>query len=178
MIRKVAVVGPESTGKSTLCQQLAHHFDTAFVPEVARKYLGNLGRPYTRTDVETIARLQLEEEDIKCREARAVLFCDTTLLVIKIWMIHAYGSCPDWILNSLQTRHYDLHLLTDIDLPWTPDPLREHPEKREFFRNWYKKELVSGKVAWSWVRGDSGERLQSALTSIKNHIEKWPGQGL
>ncbi|HRH35688.1 MAG TPA: ATP-binding protein, partial [Catalimonadaceae bacterium] len=76
---KIAIVGPESTGKSELAKDLAAHFETTWVPEVARTFLHTLNRPYNREDVERIARLQVEEEEKKEKEANEILFCDTTL---------------------------------------------------------------------------------------------------
>lgn len=169
-LKKIAIVGPESTGKSELTLSLARHFGCLFVPEVARVYLENLNRPYRMEDVEHIARLQLEEEDRISKQAEGILICDTTLLVIKIWMLHAYGRCPDWILESIATRPYDLHLLTDVDLPWRPDPLREHPDLREFFKSWYKSELTGQRLAWKLVYGLGEERTERALLEILHHF--------
>lgn len=149
---------------------LAHHLGCPFVPEMARSYLENLGRTYTAADVEQIARLQLEEEDRLGAESRGFLICDTTLLVIKIWMMHAYGQCPEWILDSIKQRKYDLYLLTDIDLPWQPDPLREHPDLRQFFKSWYEAELIKLKVKWKLISGKGGQRTHNALTEIQNHF--------
>jgi nicotinamide riboside kinase len=129
-------------------QKLPAHFCTA------------LNRPYNREDVERIARLQVEEEEKKEKEANEILFCDTTLLVVKIWMENAFGSCPDWILESVEIRKYDLYLLPDIDLPWQPDPLREHPNQREFFLNWYVRELNRMKVNWKLISGNGIFRLK------------------
>jgi len=168
--KKIAIVGPESTGKSDLAQALAYHYNTVWVPEVARSYLENLKAPYSQRDVEEIARLQLVEEDKMEMRANNFLFCDTNLLVIKIWMQNAYGNCPEWILNELKTRHYDLILMPDIDLPWAPDPLREHPEKREFFKEWYLEELKTLDSDFHLVSGFGIERLNNAISAIEVHF--------
>jgi len=165
---KIAIVGPESTGKSELAKDLAAHFETTWVPEVARTFLHTLNRPYNREDVERIARLQVEEEEKKEKEANEILFCDTTLLVVKIWMENAFGSCPDWILESVEIRKYDLYLLPDIDLPWQPDPLREHPNQREFFLNWYVRELNRMKVNWKLISGNGIFRLKAAIHQVES----------
>ena len=62
-----------------------------------------------------------------------MVFCDTDLLVIKIWSEHSFGYCPDWILRRIEQQQYDLVLLLNVDLPWEPDPLREHPHHRQYF---------------------------------------------
>ena len=126
-IHKIAIVGPESTGKSLLSEQLSNHYNTAWVPEVARDYLHKLNRPYTFDDLSVIAKLQLKEEERLSKTAKHFLFCDTNLIVIKVWSDFKYGRTEKWIVDAIQKSDYSLHLLTDIDLPWEDDPLREHP---------------------------------------------------
>jgi len=172
-IKKIAIIGPESTGKSALAKALAKKYTTIWVPEIAREYLKNLKRPYSQSDVENIARLQIVEEDRMLTFANNVLFCDTNLIVIKIWMENAYGFCPDWILESIQTRHYDFYLLPDIDLEWQPDPLREHPDKRIFFKNWYIKELTHIQANYSIISGKGRSRLEAAIQGIEANFGKF-----
>jgi NadR type nicotinamide-nucleotide adenylyltransferase len=163
---RIAIVGPESTGKSTLSTQLAAYFSTLWVPEVARQYLDELDRPYTAEDVLEISKKQMALEDELAKKANQVLFCDTNLLITKIWMLHAYKYCHPWIEKEMQRRKYDLCLLTDIDLPWEPDPQREHPHLREYLFNWYKKELEESKVLFVIVSGTKQQRLHNALQAI------------
>src|SRR5690606_33233334 len=120
----IAITGPESTGKSTLAQQLAQHFRTTWVPEFARQYIGNLDQPYTLHDLENIARGQLLLQQKAEAENPEILLVDTELLVLKVWSENAFGVCPEWILKELQKQRFDLYLLMDIDLPWEPDPQR------------------------------------------------------
>ncbi|MFW5872398.1 MAG: AAA family ATPase, partial [bacterium] len=104
---KIAIVGPESTGKSTLSKQLALYFKTAWVPEYARDYLNKLGRPYKQSDLLLIAQEQIALEE-KAAANHEMVFCDTNLLVIKIWSEFKYQSCHPWILKSIKERKYDL----------------------------------------------------------------------
>ncbi len=171
MSGKIAIVGPESTGKSALTQKLAGYFQCPHVPEVARDFLVRLGRPYRFEDVETIARLQIEAEEKAMRTNVPLIFCDTNLLVIKIWMQHAWGHYPDWIQKKLETHTYDLTLLCDIDLPWEPDPLREHPHLRQYFSDWYRRELENLMQPWHWVKGSGEERTKLAISIVKNHFQ-------
>lgn len=166
-LKKIAIVGPESTGKSELAQALAGHYKTSWVPEVARDYLEHLNLSYHAMDVEQIARLQLETEDKIATETTGYLFCDTNLVVIKIWMLNAFGHCPDWILDSIKSRQYDIYLLTDIDLPWQPDPLREHPNERQFFMDWYRKELDDLGVRYHIISGIGIQRVEMAMDLLK-----------
>ena len=169
-VKKIAIVGPESTGKSALAQALAEKYKTVWVPEIARSYLENLNRPYNQTDVEIIARLQIEEEDRMMAAANQFLFCDTTLLVIKVWMENAYGSCPKWILESFKTRYYDLFLLPDIDLEWQPDPLREHPNAREYFKKLYIKELIDLQANYKIISGNGLARTLNGVKAVKSNF--------
>ncbi|TPE44746.1 AAA family ATPase [Pontibacter mangrovi] len=164
---KIAITGPESTGKSTLAEQLAAQYNTVWVPEYARTYVGNLGRPYTLADIEAIARGQLALEQELQQQARGILFSDTDMLVLKIWSEHAFGHCPAWILEELQTQDYNLCLLMGVDLPWEPDPQREHPHLRQYFYDWYKRELEALQVPFAEVGGQHQERLQLATRHVE-----------
>ncbi len=166
---RVAVVGPESTGKSTLSEQLAGYYHTVWVPEYARGYIEGLRHSYTPADVEQIARGQLAAEDDAAEKANLLLICDTNLTVIQIWFEHAYGYCPHWIRRVNRERRYALHLLTDIDIPWEPDPQREHPELREYLFNRYRHLLAELSVPFCVISGDAGERLRRAVAAIHQH---------
>jgi NadR type nicotinamide-nucleotide adenylyltransferase len=165
-MRKIAITGPESTGKSMLAEQLAAHFRTAWVPEYAREYLGSLGRPYGEKDILTIARGQMEREASAQSRAGGYLFCDTDLLVTKIWSDVKYGRCDPWILTQLEVHRYDLYLLCDIDLPWEYDPLREHPDHRQFLFNLYFNELKDRGFPFAVVRGSGNTRTENAIRII------------
>lgn len=147
---------------------LANHFGTLWVNEVARNYLDQLNRPYTANDVEQIARLQIEhEQNLEQQTENGLLFCDTTLLVIKIWMENAYNYCPTWISDYIKNNTYAINLLTNIDLPWQPDPLREHPHLRQFFFDWYYRELTLANSPFVVISGIGAARLQSAIEAVK-----------
>lgn len=167
-IHKIAIVGPESTGKSLLSEQLAKHYNTTWVTEVARSYLQNLSRPYNFDDLSVIAKLQLAEEERLSKTANNFLFCDTNLIVIKVWSDFKYGRTEKWIVDAIQKSDYSLHLLTDIDLPWEDDPLREHPHFRSQLFELYLQELNSFGLEYQTVRGIGEDRIKNAL----NHIEK------
>lgn len=167
---RIAVVGPESTGKSTLSGQLAEYYRTVWVPEYARTYLDYLQRPYTPADVEGIARGQLAAEDEAAGRANGLLICDTNLTVIQIWFEHAYGYCPDWIRRVNRERPYALHLLTNIDIPWEPDPQREHPELREYLFHRYRHLLVALPAPFCVISGDANERLRQAVAAINQRL--------
>jgi len=163
---KVAITGPESTGKSTLAEKLAAHYQAVWVPEYARDYIGRLDRPYTIEDIEAIAHGQLALEAQAQTKHVPLLFADTDLLVLKIWTEHAFGYCPAWIAEKLQEQDYNLYLLMGVDLPWEPDPQREHPHLRQYFYDWYKSELQALGVPFAEISGQHEARLQLACIQV------------
>jgi NadR type nicotinamide-nucleotide adenylyltransferase len=167
-VKRVAIVGPECTGKTSLAQELASVFATEWVPEYARGYLDKLVLPYTEGDLLNIAQGQMRIEDEFYRDGNRVLICDTNLLVIKIWSEFVFKSCNPWIVAEMTHRQYDLHLLTNIDMPWEEDPQREHPTKRKELFDLYKRELDLLKVPFVEISGDRKARLVQATEAIKN----------
>ena len=164
---KIAVTGPESTGKSILSEQLAAHYNTVWVPEYARSYIDNIARPYDKDDILLIARGQLDEERRKYETADRYLFCDTELIVTKIWSEVKYGTCDAWILEKIQSNKYDLFLLCNIDLPWEEDPQREHPHRRKFLFDLYKNELTARDFPFFVISGAGSDRLVNAIKAIE-----------
>ncbi len=167
MIARIAVTGPESTGKSVLAELLAAYYKTVWVPEYAREYLDSLGHPYEKEDIALIARGQLAREAIREEKATSMLFCDTEMLVTKIWSEVKYKWCDPWILDALENHRYNLYLLCDIDLPWQYDPLREHPDQRQFLFDLYYRELSARKFPFAVVRGTGERRLKNAVETIE-----------
>lgn len=165
-IKKVAIVGPECTGKSELSAFLGEHYKTNWVREYARAYLDNLNRPYEESDLLKIAHGQLRMEDEWASSANELLICDTNLIVIKIWSHYKYGRCDDEIIQMINSRKYDLHLLTYIDLPWEADPQREHPTERARLWQLYKKELDSQNVPYVEIKGERAQRQTTAINAI------------
>lgn len=163
------IIGPESTGKSTLSEALAGALHTKWVPEYAREYLLQLNRPYTEPDLLKIAAGQITLEDKMLQHAATYLLCDTDLYVIKVWSEHSYGQCDRWILEQIAVRKYDLYLFTDIDIEWTDDPLREHPGPwRQYFYHVYHDIVQNSNVPWAIINGNPEERLQKALQAIES----------
>ena len=165
-IRKIAIVGPESTGKTVLAEKLARHFQTEWVPEYAREYLNRIDRPYKKDDLEVIAMEQINLENNLEKKASRLLICDTTLLVIKIWCEFRYQDCPAWIRDEVNHRHYDLHLLTATDVPWSPDPQREHPHLRDYLFGLYLNEIRELGIVYEVISGTYEERLKRSIERI------------
>ena len=169
MIR-IAVTGPESTGKTFLTSSLASHFGVPWVPEFARSYLAKTGGNYTFHDLEIIARGQTEAENSAAILNPELLFCDTELTVIKIWAEHRFGECPPWVIQNLYNIKYDLYLLCNTDLPWEPDPQREHPHLRRYFFEWYQRELSQRKLPIAIVHGTGINRINNAIGAVERLI--------
>ena len=167
---KIVITGPESTGKSTLTNQIAVHYKALSIDEFARAYLSNLGRDYTKKDLTEIAKGQIEIEDKAMKKGLKFVICDTSLEVIKIWSEFKYKSCDSFITISLQQRQPDLYLLLQPDFPWVPDPLRENPNDRDALFELYKRELTSSKVPFYDIFGNGEKRFEMAKEVINNHL--------
>lgn len=176
MIRRIAITGPESTGKSLLAEQLAKHYQTRWVPEFARTYIDTLGRPYEEHDILTIAKGQLELEKAGEQSLERgtghepYLFCDTELLVTKIWSEVKFGRCDPWILQRLDRHSYALYLLCYIDTPWEADPQREHPHLRERLFSLYYDEMLERGWNFRVVTGLGEARVRNAIKFIEEKL--------
>jgi nicotinamide riboside kinase len=166
---RVAIDGPESTGKSMLALQLAGHFNAAYVDEAARTYLEKLDRPYRQQDLVEIAMLQCRNED-EAAKNNSLIFCDTTLLVIKVWSEYKFGSCDVSVEKEFRRRKYHLHLLTNVDLPWQSDPLREHPQERNELFNIYHYYMRTSGFNYEIVTGQGSTRLANAIAFCRRHL--------
>lgn len=184
---RIVAIGPESTGKSSLCQSLARHYDATWCPEYAREYLLRHGRDYSFDNLLDIAKGQLALEDRYAEEAlrhwqgqgqgrtpRPLLFIDTDMYVMKVWCEFVFGDCHPWILERIAERPYDLYLLCHTDLPWVQDELREYPdpETREKLFHIYRDILIQQDVPWADVAGLQDERLHSAISAVDARLRK------
>lgn len=168
-LKKIVIIGPESTGKSTLCEALAQHFNTSWCPEFAREYLLSYGTNYTYNDLLTIAKGQLAlEEEMALQANNGLLFIDTNMYVMKVWCEFVFDKCHPWILEQIVNRRYDLYLLCNTDLPWVKDELREYPdlETRNKLFHYYKDLLVNQATPWVEISGNYENRLQQAIAAI------------
>src|SRR5687767_12289699 len=169
MTRRIVITGPESTGKSSLCKQLAEHYNTSWVPEYAREYLQKHGMNYTYNDLLAIARRQLAlEDEITASTKRGFIFIDTDMYVMKVWCEFVFGKCHGFILDQIVERKYDLYLLLNIDLPWIHDELREYPDiaNRKILFEMYKDILINQSTPWVLIYGEQENRLQQAITAV------------
>ncbi len=169
-IYRIAILGSESTGKTTLARSLALRFQTQWVPEYAREYMSIQTDSYTIADIVEIAKHQLEEESQLSIRSNKLLFVDTELITSKIWCEDVFGFCPDWIDDQILNHTYDLYLLTANDLPWIADPVRVNPQRRDYFHNLYLKVLQENKFPFEVISGRYESRLFSAISALKKHL--------
>jgi NadR type nicotinamide-nucleotide adenylyltransferase len=168
-MKKIAIIGPESTGKSTLSKALAEYYNEPFVPEYGRKYLEENGKDYNRSDLLAISKGMVIWEDKMKAIAKKKLFCDTDLVMMKVWYEVKYGECHPWVLNHINSNPYDLHLLCAPDLPWENDPLRENPHIREDLFELYRKELENYRYEYRIISGKDG-RLEKAIEAVEDLV--------
>ncbi|MDQ6890876.1 MAG: ATP-binding protein [Bacteroidota bacterium] len=193
-IKKIVIIGPESTGKSTLCSLLAEHYKTSWVPEYAREYLLENGIGYSYDDLLKIAKGQIAlEEAAECKlsgigdllpgtihptshivhhPSSPLLFIDTDMQVMKVWCEYVFNNCHGWILNRIAERKYDGYLLCNPDLDWVADDLREYPDNviREKLYCYYKDIVINQPVPCIDITGNYNERLQKAINFIDEKI--------
>ncbi len=163
---RIAIVGPESCGKSTLALALAQHYSCAYVPEVARDYfLTHLHTNYTIDDVVAIALLQKQLENQMAKQHHT-LICDTSALVCRVWAEVRFGYCPIAIEQIENQSSYAHILLCTPDLPWQADPLRENPHNRKKIFDIYAQYLSSKSVPYTVVTGIGAERLHQAICTL------------
>lgn len=171
---KIAVVGPESTGKSVLAERLARHYGTVCVPEYAREYCRDLNREYSLQDELNMFYGQLAlERSLLPLAQNNLLICDTMFLTIKVWCDHLFGTTPAVVTNALKTIRYDLYLLMDIDLPWVDDPLRDFPHLREHFMQVWHDELQAIQANYVVISGQGEDRFANALEATADFLSTY-----
>ena len=161
---KIIVTGPESSGKTTLCQQLSTHFKIPFTKEFARDYIHNLDREYLQKDLSIIAKGQLQTE--KTSDNNPLSIYDTDLITIKIWSNYKYGNCDNWIIEQIKKQKQEnrFYLLCTADIPWQDDPQRENPNNREELFEIYKEELEILGHDYLIVKGEG--RIKNSISKI------------
>ncbi|AYD49277.1 ATPase [Arachidicoccus soli] len=192
-MKKIVVIGPESTGKSSLCEALSKHYQTIWCREYAREYLIENGKDYSYHDLLSIAKGQIALEENCIKEVREIggakgqnlenslldnlsdflssrlLFIDTDMYVMKVWCEYVFNRCHNFILEEIASRKYDLYLLCDTDLPWVADELREYPDehsRKELFEI-YLDILVNQEVPFSIINGQDNMRIANAIKVLE-----------
>ena len=174
-MKRVVIIGPESAGKSTLCQGLAAHYNTVWCPEYAREYLLEHGMHYSYDDLTAIGRGQLwAEAETAQKAANGLYFIDTDMYVLKVWHEVVFDKCPSWVLRHIAKTSYSLYLLCNTDLPWVKDELREYPDlvMRQRLFKMYKDIAINSGQPWVEISGAEDQRLQQAIAAVDALL--WP----
>jgi len=170
-LKKVVITGPESTGKTTLAEQLARSFGTAWVPEYARGFVRNLGREYGYQDLLHIGRRQIEELTNQYEGADQFVFFDTGLIITRVWFLERYQTCPDFIDRAIREITVDLYLLCRTDIEWINDPVREHSGlDRERLFSRYQDELIRYGASYRMIEGRGENRLHNAIQALQDTL--------
>lgn len=169
MPKRFAIIGPESSGKSTLTQELAEHFDEPFLPEYGRIYLEAYGPNYTYEDLEKICRKMVSLDALQIQNAQKMLFCDTDLMMMKVWYEVKFNQVSPFLLAQLDQIQYDFYFICAPDLPWQEDPVRENPHLRTVLFERYIKEANASNTPYTIITGK--DRLQVALRALEANGE-------
>jgi len=171
---RICVIGPESTGKTSLAQQLADWADAEWVPEASREYAERTPRPLTADDVDPIAREHMRLADAAAERARergsGLLILDTDLVSTVVYARHYYGASPRWVERAERERRASLYLLCDVDVPWVPDGIRDRPADREAMFALFASALARRHAPVVRVSGGWEERWQTALDAVRSRV--------
>jgi len=169
-VTKIAILGAESTGKTTLCRDLAAHFGSLWVPEYMRTYLqakwDNEQLTCTWDDLLPIAQGQIALENKLAKQVSEIadnhhyLFCDTSLFELMAYSNWYYDDCPAALTHAALAHHYDLILLTEVDTPWVADDLRDSPHQRDEISDYFASQLTHHNKPFHRIGGDRDERVQ------------------
>jgi len=167
---KIAVTGPESSGKTSLAIELSKLFDAALVEEYARIYLSEKGAAYTWADLDIIAGKQFDSAINALEESKRFVIADTDMHTMAIWSIDKYGAVSPKIAGLLMKEDFDLYLLCRPDIPWQQDPLRENPNDRDRLFGLYLDSLKNAQRRFEIIEGSGNSRLEVALWALQKHF--------
>jgi NadR type nicotinamide-nucleotide adenylyltransferase len=170
-IRRIAVFGPESTGKTTLARRLSLHFEEPWSPEFVRGFWDARAGRISAGDLDAVARGQIDSEESAAASARRAVFCDTELLTCVLWDDLLFpGRCPEWVRDEAERRArvFSLYLFCDTDLPFAPDPQRCFPDEegRRMGRRLWHDALAGRSLPFVVIRGEGAAREAAAIAAV------------
>lgn len=163
---RIAITGPESTGKTELTRALSNHYKAIWIPEFARNYVRKLNSNYTYNDVVIIAKRQIEQYKQSQTRSKFIFF-DTWLIITKIWFKEVYGKYPGWLDESLREYPIDLFLVCNTDIVWVFDSVRENEDSRDYLLHQYIKEIENLNIPYRLISGKDDKRRQNAIGAIE-----------
>jgi nicotinamide riboside kinase len=167
---RIALIGPESSGKTTLCMELSRHFRSPWVPEFAREFISSLNRAYTEEDILSCTMKQEQIEDELLSKSPDMLFSDTEEIIASVWLNHVFKKDSSWLQQQILKRKFNLYLLTSPDITFIPDPVRENPDRRDYFFNYYKEELDKRKFYYKIISGSEKSRTEDAINLVEQFL--------
>ncbi|HTO03427.1 MAG TPA: AAA family ATPase [Opitutus sp.] len=176
-VKRIAVFGTESTGKTSLAEKLAAHFDEPWAPEFVREFWDLRGGKIAASDLGTVALGQIANEDAALAAARRMMFCDTELLTNVLWADVLFpGQCPEWVRREADLRagEFSLYLLCDTDVPFVPDPQRCFPDEAERLkgRKLWRSTLETRGLPFVEIRGDWATREATAIAAVERVLAR------
>lgn len=150
---------------------MATRLNAVLIPEYARSYVEQLGRPYTYRDVENIARHQIQQEgELSALAGNGIIVMDTWLILTKVWFDVVYGEVPVWIEEHIRSSRINLFLVCRPDLPWIADQVRENGgEMRDVLFKRYCDEIMHYGFNYEIVEGEGETRWMNAMRLIRKH---------
>lgn len=170
MVRRIAILGPESTGKSNLASHLASHYNTNYVPECARDFFDEREYSYNFDDLEVIAKGQFENENEAALLSNNLLFCDTEFISIAVWSQVVFNKVSEWISAMITDHVYDLYLLCNLDVEWEYDPLRKNDYNRQYIYDMFVRLLDDYELNYRIVTGVDDRRNNNAVRFIDDFL--------
>ena len=165
-VRRLALLGGESSGKTTLARALAEALGTAWVPEYGRQRWEELRETLGVDELVAVARRQLAMEDAAGANARGWLVCDTTPLTTLQYCLHDHGQAPVE-LSELARRRYDLTVVCEPDFGFVQDGCRRDDTFRAQQHAWTVQQLTAMDVPWLAVHGPVATRVTQVLQALR-----------
>jgi NadR type nicotinamide-nucleotide adenylyltransferase len=170
-VHRIAILGTESTGKTTLAERLATAFCTEWVPEYGRAYCeGRDPRDLTPADFDAIGRGQVAAEELAARLANRVLVCDTDVRTTATWSDIILGTRSAWLSRAAAEREYSHVVLLDDDVPWVNDGTRVLRDERARHTALLEHELRVTGQSFTRIRGPFGQRFHKAAAVVENVV--------
>lgn len=160
---KIGILGPESSGKTTLAKNLAKIYNCYYISEYAREYLEkkDANYKYTIEDLELIAAAQFRRIN-KCSKQENY-FIDTDIITIQIWAEDKFNHCPKSIHKLTEIQNLDAIILCKPDFPWENDPLREDAYRQNIIFKMYLNLLTLNKLTYLCAEGSHEKRIKDVI---------------
>ena len=165
--KNIVITGAESSGKTTLFEQLKSLSEFNFIPEYSRTYIDKIKRPYHYNDILEISKQYVKELDLASQNELSVI-SDTDLLTLLIWCEYKYNKCHSFIIESIKINPPDLYLICSPNIPWEPDPQRENPNDRLELFNIHLSKIKELGINFEIIEGNMSKRFSQVNKTLQN----------